>query len=500
MLKKLLYFVFLFFVYSTINSQGIYFNKRIDVSGDWDICTAIVSYDSNYFVAGNCGPGRKLFLSKISKLGSKEWHQVYPVSGYTYYIGGSGSLIKIWNKDFAITGTRVPSSALRGYGYLLITDTNGNKKWEKEYGAIDDVGFQSITGTKDSGFIITGDGFIIGSRYRYLLLKTDSLGNLQWYQTYTDNHPQRSYQGTSVVQTVDKGYCFGGGGRYNSMGNYYQIAEIIKTDNLGNFKWKKTYGNPLFLNSFMMINDAKDSCIIGSYSLGFSSAQYEDKQLYVVKLDTNGNEKWNKKIGNLEMNMCPLWIETISDKSIVIGGGHDINSFGRYVGWLFKLNKNGDSLWYREYTVIDGVNDANQLWHFTPTPDKGFAAAGSLYPNSSGGGQDIWVFKTDSMGCLVPNCDGVGISEFNTNKSEAQMLIYPNPFKEAFAINYYIPKENQSAVFKLFDIYGKLVYETGLTKEVRQLQVVAGTLKPGLYIANLVIDKVVKQSVKLVKE
>jgi len=87
-----------------------------------------------------------------------------------------------------------------------------------------------------------------------------------------------------------------------------------------------------------------------------------------------------------------------------------------------------------------------------------------------------------------------------TPAAGAQMLIYPNPFKEAFAINYYIPKESKTVVFQLYDVYGRLVYSTPFTLNVNQLQVVAGALKPGFYFASLIVDGVLVSTEKIIKE
>jgi hypothetical protein len=291
----------------------------------------------------------------------------------------------------------------------------------------------------------------------------------------------------------------GGGGYWNSP-YYYGIAEIIKTDSLGNQEWKKTYGNPLFCNLEAMVCLSKDSCILSAYSNGYSAHPYinNNSQIYLIKIGLDGVEKWNKKIGLRQPNNWASWICTLTDGSIVVSGGHRVeDTINKVIGSLFKLNANGDSIWYREYAIIQGPLDANQLWHFTPTPDGGFAGAGSLYPLSSGGTQDIWVFKTDSMGCLVPNCH-VGLTEFNPNAG-AKMLVFPNPFSNAFAINYNIPKESNKGVFELRDIMGKLVYSTPLTINVNQLQVVASALKPGLYFASLVVDGVLVSTEKLIK-
>jgi len=328
------------------------------------------------------------------------------------------------------------------------------------------------------------------------------LGNQQWYKTYTDNDPNRNYAGKCVIETSDTGYCLGGGGGYWSVpgSEYRSIVEIIKTDSLGNQQWKKTYGNPIYNNHGGFITQSKDTCIVVTYSSAYEAGEYANRQVFISKIDMDGNEKWNKRIGLFVSGNYSSWIHTLADGSFVISGGHEIkDTLGKWIGWLFKLNTNGDSLWYKEYTVINGPNDANQLWQVTPTPDKGFAGAGSLFPNSAGGTQDIWVFKTDSLGCLVYNCTGLGVTEFNPNAG-AQLLVYPNPFKEAFAINYSLPKESKKGVFELRDVMRRLVYSTALNNNVRQLQVVATSLKAGIYFGSLVVDDTIIKTEKIVKE
>jgi hypothetical protein len=498
MKKTSLLFLFFLVLQQNIFAQNIYFNKRLDVSGDWDICSSIITTGNGYYVVGDCGPTRHIYLSKLDSVGTVKWTKTYDTPGYTYYMGLSGALFQTKDKNYAFCGDRVPQP--KGYSVLIKVDSMGNKIWEKEY-LFSDNSNKANSGniTRDSGFILTGDAYISGPKYCYLLLKTDSLGNQQWYKTFTDNHAYRNYQGTSVIQTADNGYCLGGYGGYYEAGKYKSITEIIKTDEQGNQQWKKTYGNPLNCNTGAMLCLSKDNNIIGTYSLCNSGDLHVDRQIYLTKIGLDGTEIWNKEIGNKEIAMWVSWVETLTDGNYIVSGNHGIrDTIIKNIGWLFKLNTNGDSIWYREYVIIPGAHEVNEIWQVTPTPDKGFACAGSLYPTESGGSQDIWVFKTDSMGCLVPNCDGVSITEFNPNAG-AQMLVYPNPFSNAFAINYYIPKENKSGIFQLYDIYGKLVYQTGLTKEVKQLQVVASSLKAGLYVAVLVVDGKKFCSHKIVK-
>jgi hypothetical protein len=210
-LKKLNFiFIILIFINKIDYSQSIYFNKRIDITGSYEVCRGIINFNKGYLVAGG-HVGNVIYMSFIDSLGSLKWTQHYNQPGVSYYFGLSGALFLTKDKCIAICGSRVPGS--KGYGLIIKVDSLGNRKWEKEYKLTDcSNGFNNGTTTIDGGYILTGDANIIVSHYSYLLLKTDSLGNQQWYQTYTDNHPNRSYEGKSVIQTPDSGYCLGGGG------------------------------------------------------------------------------------------------------------------------------------------------------------------------------------------------------------------------------------------------------------------------------------------------
>src|SRR5690606_27236541 len=107
---------------------------------------------------------------------------------------------------------------------------------------------------------------------------------------------------------------------------------------------------------------------------------------------------------------------------------------GQQQGLLLRTTSNGDSLWMHNYAFHDSVIDqgSGRFWDVLPTPDGGFIAAGAAYqpfnaPYPPGYSADAWVVKVDSMGCIVPGCDGLtGITEQFTNLSDA-VTLYPNP-------------------------------------------------------------------------
>ncbi|MBK9275399.1 MAG: hypothetical protein IPM49_12800 [Flavobacteriales bacterium] len=92
---------------------------------------------------------------------------------------------------------------------------------------------------RDGGIVLTGVTDATGFQDIFLL-KTDSVGNVQWWQTY--GHPTRADYATSVDILPDGGYCIGG--EYPlTLNNVVQW--VIRTDSLGNLIWQQPRGLPV---------------------------------------------------------------------------------------------------------------------------------------------------------------------------------------------------------------------------------------------------------------
>ena len=85
---------------------------------------------------------------------------------------------------------------------------------------------------------------------------------------------------------------------------------------------------------------------------------------------------------------------------------------------------------YQDSTVSNGRGILRDV---QPTPDGGFIAVGMAF---SGGGysQDVWVIKTDSMGCLEPGCHLItGMETQITNLRDA-LTVAPNPVAQGGSV------------------------------------------------------------------
>ena len=108
----------------------------------------------------------------------------------------------------------------------------------------------TVVQTSDGGYVLVGitEGFEEGNR-DFWLVKTDSDGNMEWNKTYEGTKDDFAH---SVVQTSDGGYALEG--YTNSFGAGGYDFWLVKTDSLGNMEWNQTYGYGA-INSVIQTSD-----------------------------------------------------------------------------------------------------------------------------------------------------------------------------------------------------------------------------------------------------
>jgi hypothetical protein len=166
----------------------------------------------------------------------------------------------LWTKSFGGEGNEWSHS------YEQTTDANGNRVLVKTFGADSCDRGNSIQQTRDEGFIITGQVNANGAGNGDVwLLKTDADGNKLWDKIWELG------SGASVHQTNDGGYIIAGSteGIFNASENSGD-AWFIKTDANGNELWNKTFGGPErdWANSVQPTSDGGYILEGGTWSFG----------------------------------------------------------------------------------------------------------------------------------------------------------------------------------------------------------------------------------------
>lgn len=175
---------------------------------------------------------------------------------------------------------------------------------------------------------------------------------------------------------------------------------------------------------------------------------------------------------------------------------------GANVGIKLRTDADGNVLWYREFMhpTTQSYGAYNIINDVIPDGEGGFVAAGWLYgsPLDSIQGQGLWVFRTDSMGCLVPGChltDNIEVQQ------EAVLVsLYPNPVDDLLSVHIKSGLMPKGAQLELYDVQGRqhstININQGATTYILQL----GHLPVGMYLLRCVTDSEVVWSEKVVKE
>jgi len=259
----------------------------------------------------------------------------------------------------------------------------------------------SLIQTSDGGYAIAGATTSFGAGdWDVYVVKLDANGNLQWTRTIGGENEDR---GHSFIQTSDGGYAVAG--YTTSFGAGDKDIYVVKLDANGNLQWTKTIGGPESEESHSLIQTSDGGYAIAGYTKSFGAG---GEDVYVVKLDANGNLQWTKTIGGGDRDGCESLIQT-SDGGYAIAGYTDSFGTGDYVGvcvvqdvYVVKLDANGNPQWTKTIGsricrgLFNGYDDGSSL---IQTSDGGYAIAGTTY--SFGAGEaDVYVVKLDANGNL----------------------------------------------------------------------------------------------------
>jgi len=212
---------------------------------------------------------------------------------------------------------------------------------------------------------------------------------LTWDRTYGGNGEDAAF---SLIQTTDGGYAVSGG--TDSQGAGGTDAWVIKLDKQGNQVWDKTYGgsgNDVAL-SLIQTTD-------GGYAVaGWTQSKGADNlDFWVIKLDEQGNQIWDRTYGGSGDDIAPKPIPLIqtTDGGYAVAGATFTKGSGEVDFWVIKLDKQGNQIWDRTYGG-SGDDVASSL---IQTTDGGYAVAGGI-SSKGAGNSDAWVIKLDENGNL----------------------------------------------------------------------------------------------------
>ena len=342
--------------------------------------------DDGYIFAGKTwsyGAGYdNSWLVKTDSNGNEQWNKTFVISAFN----DANSVQQTTDGGYILIG----STSLYGAGeadfWLVKTDSNGNEQWNKTFGGTDEDWASSVQQTTDDGYILAGSTGSYGAGSSdFWLVKTDSNGNEQWNNTFGGTNWESAY---SVQQTTDGGYILAGS--TTSYGAGSNDFWLVKTDSKGNEQWNKTFGgtDDDWASSVQQTTDGgyilAGDTLLNDAGLGIDS--------WLVKIDSYGNEQWNKTFGGIKDDSA-ITVQQTTDGGYILVGFTFSYSADNSDFWLMKTDSNGIEQWNKTF----GGTNWESAYSVQQTTDGGYILVGST--TSYGAGEnDFWLVKTDSNG------------------------------------------------------------------------------------------------------
>ncbi|MBL7914798.1 MAG: T9SS type A sorting domain-containing protein [Bacteroidia bacterium] len=297
---------------------------------------------------------------------------------------------------------------------IFKTDSNGIVLWQNAFGANADDYMTVVIETNDGGFLLGGYSASAASGdksenpkggYDFWILKTDANGIKLWDKTIGGSLYEKLY---SVVQTADGGYLLGGYSQSNISGDKSENSKgnydywIVKIDPLGNVIWDKTIGGALNDFCYKLVPILNGNLLLGGISespiSGDKTENSGDLDYWIVSIDSVGDINWQNTIQNNGDVFLSALLQT-ADGGLILGGGKNGNS--DY--YVVKSDSVGNVNWQKNYK---GYNSSgpDKLTSVITTADGGLMLAG--YSSADAGydksedswWRDWWIIKTDSSG------------------------------------------------------------------------------------------------------
>ncbi len=351
--------------------------------------------DSGFIIAGYSRYyGTYIYLLRINLNGDTLWTRLYR------HVGGDQNAIA-YSVDLTFDGGYIVGCGHSNYFYglhLLKLNSSGDSIWSKTH----TVGLgpaYSVKQTNDGGFIVAGSNGQQG-----IMIKTDTFGNIVWYKNYNYTWENIFF---SVTPTTDGGYLLGGYGWQNAHDLY-----IVKTNSLGDTLWTRIFGGPDGDVCHAVMETGDHYYIaVGGISEELSRMPGD---VYVVKLDGNGNVIWEKSVGTPNDDVGLNVTETPDNCYLICGYTYNYDH-GQYNYYLIKMNPGGDTLWTKSYSR-GGDEWAHAV---VVTPEGGYLMCGWGYHTNHE--YDVFLIKTNSSG---------EVEENNLPFTQLCPLdAYPNPFQ-----------------------------------------------------------------------
>ena len=340
-----------------------------------------ISFRSLLFLKSNNKNNINAFIVKLNYKGKVVWQRD------TFEDEKSSvPFITVLGKSILIAGQKSTIYNGNGDAWIALLNKDGEKVWEDSFGGRGADGGNDVLGTSDGGYISVGYTNAYGSgKNDVWIIKTDFNGEKQWSRVYGGKLDD---YGWGVTESDDGGYVIAG--ETFSFGSGQSDIYLLKIDSNGNMKWNTTFGGLAEDVAYSVVNSNDGGFIVAAQTKSYGKGGSDGM---IVKFDSKGIKQWNRLFGGKGLDYLKS-ITVDSLKGYILAGGSRSFNDGDNQGWVLSVNNDGYPRWEKTYGDV-GEDGFNMI---TRTKDGGFVAVGSSASFFSKGMKDVIMIKLDSAG------------------------------------------------------------------------------------------------------
>ncbi|MFP3952813.1 MAG: hypothetical protein ACLFVS_01660 [Candidatus Acetothermia bacterium] len=340
--------------------------------------------DDGFVIAGSSRvfggePGRAL-LMKLAGEGEFVWGRTYGINDGQMGVSLTGELKDPEDRDFALIGKYGPTETeapLAEYSPIVLrADPSGRFVWAKKFSREDGICFlNAVTWTDGGEMVAVGqvgpegpEG--MGTEDRdALVVKFAGDGTILWTYSYGGDLQEFAMD---VIETEDKGILMVGETTLprgqESAGDLW----LVKLREDGSVEWQKSFGEPMKRQAghfgveigYSVSQLENGDLVVLGTTRSFGKGGGARGDIWVMKLDRDGNVKWQKAYGGECLDTVPMMIRSSSGGYII---GSQSNSFAPWKDvtitsevcgstrihhiWVFRIDERGEIVWQKVYGV-----------------------------------------------------------------------------------------------------------------------------------------------------
>ncbi len=340
--------------------------------------------------------GKELVKKNFGCNYSEELETIQQTADGGFILGGNSSSSPGGNKSD-------PSKGGDDF-WLVKTDADGNKLWDKSIGGSGTETLIELHQTPDGGFLLggTSSSGVSGNRSManngfidYWIISLDAAGNKRWDRNFGSNFNGKALY--SLYPTPDGGCFLTSFILQPGSATNYDIY-LLKMDAAGYMVWERTYGGNKGDGLYSLLPSANgDVLLIGSSDSGVSgdktTAHKGNSDIWLLKINANGNKLWDKSFGGRGYDNLKS-LKPTPDGGYVMLGYSSLSRLGKKIMvsgrcgskrevrrsvdygrgyWAAKLDANGKREWEKTFGL-------KKVWlsSLQPTPDQGYVMVGNL--------------------------------------------------------------------------------------------------------------------------